>query len=161
MHVVEEQKVAAKIRSTRLHEDPRPSAVAAQRSTNRPPVQSPIKPCFDVPEGLFRGAPVGPKKKQVKRPRIGSEVATFDGDQIERETMEEIAEFQLVPNHDSQIEADKCSRRFRVDAGTAVCLRGEKSWRVSAEGEFYIPRGENAMISAFTGDEVTIREFAT
>jgi uncharacterized protein YaiE (UPF0345 family) len=80
---------------------------------------------------------------------------------IQMKTMKAMTQFRIIANNDAQIETGHNSRMFRVDGGTAVDLGGGKSWRVSAEGEFYVPRGENRVISADMNQEVVIRELPT
>jgi hypothetical protein len=154
MYDPEEHILTADLRSTRVNEYP-------QRSKERKSFQSQIKPGFETPEGLFRNAPIRPKKKQIKTPKSAREVTMLDVMPIERKAMGLTTPFKMMPNDETQIETEENSRMFRVDGGTAVFFSGGKSWRISADGEFYIPRGESAMISTLADQEVVIREILT
>jgi hypothetical protein len=138
----EEEDIAAGIRSTRVTECPgRLDDRFAASQHNRYPsaLQSPLRPCFD---DIDSEAIVVPKKKQVPTPKMASEVKNG-----ECQLREEVEKLRVYIGENREIETDERNRKFRVDSGTAAFFIGDKSWRVSVGGEFYVPRGEKAVLS--------------
>jgi hypothetical protein len=151
----EEEEIAAGIRSTRFTEySVRLDDRFAHSQHNRypSPLQSPLRPCFDDSDSE---AIVLPKKKQIPTPKIADEV-TY----CECQSVEEVSEFRVYRGENREIVTEERSRKFRVDFGTVTFLIGDKSWQISLGGEFYVPRGEKAVLSCVIDSNVIVTELS-
>jgi hypothetical protein len=151
----EEENITAGIRSTRVTEYPGgldDRFARSQHNRYPSPLQSPLRPCFDDSDNETI---VLPKKKQVHTPKIADEVTN-----CECQPIETVSEFRVYAGKNREIETDERSRKFRVDFGIAIFSIGDKSWRVSIGGEFYVPRGEKAVLSSVIDGNVIVTELS-